>query len=268
MLFREGERRPWVVAGSMGGDIQPQIHVQLVSALVDGGADIATAVAAPRVVVEPAGLARAAASRVLTDGELAPGVADGPRASAATTSARVAYDGGLGHEHAIELVDGGPAARRDAGGRDRPPELRAAGGPLSRPGGRASPDRPAAGRERGRRMVSSGSRWQAALTPICRRHRLTAEARVTSNVGQNYPYTSETEADRAPARRLARRGARGPGRQAQGRDHAARHQRALVGLEVPHRRAARASCTPRATRIEKHAVFVVCDGTCAKTFLR
>ena len=23
---------------------------------------------------------------------------------------RVAYDGGLGHEHAIELVDGGPAA--------------------------------------------------------------------------------------------------------------------------------------------------------------
>ena len=55
MLFREGERRPWVVAGSMGGDIQPQIHVQLVSALVDGGADVATAVAAPRVVVEPAG---------------------------------------------------------------------------------------------------------------------------------------------------------------------------------------------------------------------
>ena len=55
MLFRAGERRPWVVAGSMGGDIQPQIHVQLVSALVDGGADIATAVGAPRVVVEPAG---------------------------------------------------------------------------------------------------------------------------------------------------------------------------------------------------------------------
>ena len=49
MLFREGESRPWVVAGSMGGDIQPQIHVQLVSALVDGGAGIARAVGAPRV---------------------------------------------------------------------------------------------------------------------------------------------------------------------------------------------------------------------------
>ena len=70
MLFREGERRPWIVAGSMGGDIQPQIHVQLVSALVDGGADIATAVAAPRITVEPDGWL-APPVRVLTDGELA-----------------------------------------------------------------------------------------------------------------------------------------------------------------------------------------------------
>ncbi len=47
-------RGPWVVAGSMGGDAQPQIHAQLVSALVDGGVDVATAVAAPRWYVEPA----------------------------------------------------------------------------------------------------------------------------------------------------------------------------------------------------------------------
>ena len=65
---------PWVVAGSMGGDIQPQIHAQLVSALVDGGADIRTAVAAPRVVVEPAGWF-APPVAVFADGELAPGVA-------------------------------------------------------------------------------------------------------------------------------------------------------------------------------------------------
>ena len=108
MLFREGERRPWVVAGSMGGDIQPQIHAQLVSALVDGGADVATAVAAPRVVVEPAG-SLAPPVAVFTDGELAPGVAEGlrparprPRPGRPTTAAS-------GHEHAIELVDGGPA---------------------------------------------------------------------------------------------------------------------------------------------------------------
>ena len=108
MLFREGERRPWVVAGSMGGDIQPQIHVQLVSAMVDGGADIATAVAAPRVVVEPAGPHHPPVA-VVTDGELAPGVADGLIRIGHDLS-RVGYDGGLGHEHAIELVDGGPAA--------------------------------------------------------------------------------------------------------------------------------------------------------------
>jgi gamma-glutamyltranspeptidase / glutathione hydrolase len=108
MLFRDGDRRPWVVAGSMGGDIQPQIHAQLVSALVDGGADIATAVAAPRVTVQPDGWF-APPLAVLADGELAPGVA-GELAALGHRLTRVPLEGGLGHEHAIELVDGGPAA--------------------------------------------------------------------------------------------------------------------------------------------------------------
>ncbi len=107
MLFREGGVRPWIVAGSMGGDIQPQIHVQLVSALVDGGADIATAVAAPRITVEPDGWL-APPTRVLVDGELADGVEAGLRALGHGIN-RIGFDGGLGHEHAIELVDGGPA---------------------------------------------------------------------------------------------------------------------------------------------------------------
>lgn len=108
MLFRSGEHRPWIVGGSMGGDIQPQVHVQLVSALVDGNADIVTAVAAPRITVGPDGwLAPPVA--VLADGDLAPGVEDGLRALGHDLR-RVGYDGSLGHEHAIELVDGGPAA--------------------------------------------------------------------------------------------------------------------------------------------------------------
>ncbi|HEX7951191.1 MAG TPA: gamma-glutamyltransferase family protein [Candidatus Limnocylindrales bacterium] len=108
MLFREGERRPWIVAGSMGGDIQPQIHAAFVSAVVDAGADIGTAVAAPRVTVEPDGWL-AAPTRVLADGSLAPGV-EADLVALGHTVARVPYDGSLGHEHAIELVDGGPAA--------------------------------------------------------------------------------------------------------------------------------------------------------------
>jgi gamma-glutamyltranspeptidase/glutathione hydrolase len=108
MLFRDGDRRPWVVVGSMGGDIQPQIHVSFVSALVDGGADIATAVAAPRTAALPAGWL-APPVDVVTDGELAEGVeADLSRRGHAIRG--VAYDGSLGHQHAIELVDGGPAA--------------------------------------------------------------------------------------------------------------------------------------------------------------
>ena len=92
----------------MGGDIQPQVHAQLVSALVDGRADLATAIAAPRVVAEPDGWF-APPVAILADGDLAPGVAEG-LAALGHRLAWAGYDGSLGHEHAIELVDGGPAA--------------------------------------------------------------------------------------------------------------------------------------------------------------
>ena len=108
MLFRDGERRPWVIGGSMGGDIQPQIHVQLVSALVDGGADVATAVAAPRITVEPDGWL-APPIAVQADGNPSDGVLDGLRRLGHRVE-HLASTGALGHEHAIELVDGGPAA--------------------------------------------------------------------------------------------------------------------------------------------------------------
>jgi hypothetical protein len=90
---------------------------------------------------------------------------------------------------------------------------------------------------------------------------------VTSNVSQNYPYSSETEAERAGV--IAR----------------------LVGerADLTDKLTAEASpvdaqdrwwvwkCPTRGCAgllhaagyaIDKHAVFVVCDGTCAKTFLR
>jgi gamma-glutamyltranspeptidase / glutathione hydrolase len=46
MLLRDG--RPWIAHGSMGGEIQPLIYAQFVSAVVDGRLDIATALDAPR----------------------------------------------------------------------------------------------------------------------------------------------------------------------------------------------------------------------------
>lgn len=90
---------------------------------------------------------------------------------------------------------------------------------------------------------------------------------MTSNVGQNYPYTSETEGERS-----------------------ARIQ-ALVAEREGLSDTIGAETTPldendrwwvwkcpttgcpgllhaAGYALEKHALFVVCDGTCAKTFLR
>ena len=91
---------------------------------------------------------------------------------------------------------------------------------------------------------------------------------MTSNVGQNYPYSSETEADRA---------------------------RRIAACSPSTRTASPASSRPRRRRSTSsdrwwiwkcpttgcpgilhaagyardiHAVYVVCDGTCGKTFLR
>ena len=59
---------------------------------------------------------------------------------------------------------------------------------------------------------------------------------MTSNVSQNYPYTSESEADRASQIASLVAAKDDLAGQARGRDHAARRQRALVGLEMPDRR--------------------------------
>lgn len=109
MLFRAGETRPWVVAGSMGGDIQPQVHAAFVSALVDAGADVAATVAAPRISVVPDGhLAPPVA--VHAEDRFTPGVLADLEAMGHRVTRGPAFDGGQGHGHAIELVDGGPGA--------------------------------------------------------------------------------------------------------------------------------------------------------------
>ena len=109
MLFRPGRAEPWVVAGSMGGDAQPQIHAQLVSALVDGDVDIRTAVTAPRWYVEPAGHF-SPPIEVRLESRHQSEVAAALEALGHPVTQVAPFDSDLGHEHAIELVDGGPAA--------------------------------------------------------------------------------------------------------------------------------------------------------------
>ncbi|MFL5756145.1 MAG: gamma-glutamyltransferase family protein [Chloroflexota bacterium] len=110
MLFRRRERRPWVVVGSMGGDIQPQIHAQAVSALVDGHADVATAVSAARWSVVPDGFV-APPVDVAVEARVEPSVVDALRGMGHRVRVGGMFDSSFGHCHAIELVDGGPAAR-------------------------------------------------------------------------------------------------------------------------------------------------------------
>jgi gamma-glutamyltranspeptidase / glutathione hydrolase len=107
MLFRDG--RPWVILGSMGGDAQPQVHAQVVSALVDDGLDVASAVAGPRWFVEPAEH-YAPPDTVRIEPRFGPPFLAGLAALGHPVAATQPFDGALGHCHAIELVDGGPAA--------------------------------------------------------------------------------------------------------------------------------------------------------------
>lgn len=106
MLLRGG--RPWIAGGSMGGDAQPQICAQLVSALVDGGLDVATAVAAPRWFVEPADHF-APPVTVRIEPRFEAGVLDTLRARGHPVRLVGDFDSLLGHAHAIALVEGGPA---------------------------------------------------------------------------------------------------------------------------------------------------------------
>jgi len=117
MLFRDGEGAnggPWIIAGSMGGDAQPQIHAQLVSALVDGGLDIRSAVSLPRWFVEPE-RHFSPPEEVRAEPRFAPGGLEALEAMGHRVTRTGPFDGRLGHEHAIELVAGGPAAEAGDG---------------------------------------------------------------------------------------------------------------------------------------------------------
>jgi hypothetical protein len=90
---------------------------------------------------------------------------------------------------------------------------------------------------------------------------------VTSNVGQNYPYASETEAERTSAMASlldAREGL--ADKLAAETTPLDRNERWWV-WKCPT-----AGCPgllhAAGYAFESHAVYVVCDGTCAKTFLR
>ena len=90
---------------------------------------------------------------------------------------------------------------------------------------------------------------------------------MTSNVSQNYPYSSETEADRAMtvARLVSEREALAGTLAAESTPLDANDRWWIWKCPT---KGCPGFLHAAGYAAEKHAVFVVCDGTCAKTFLR
>jgi hypothetical protein len=90
---------------------------------------------------------------------------------------------------------------------------------------------------------------------------------VTSNVGQNYPYTSETEEQRAAAIGALVRSREGLSDKLKADTTPVDENDRWWVWKCPT-----AGCAGllhvAGYALDKHALYVVCDGTCGKTFLR
>lgn len=101
LAMRDGA--PWCVFGSMGGDSQAQIQVQLLARLVDDGADPQDALDAPRWCVEPSTWALRAERGFPAEWF------DALRARGHDPQRAPRVDAGMGHAHAIQRTGGGYA---------------------------------------------------------------------------------------------------------------------------------------------------------------
>lgn len=123
MLFRDG--RPWVAHGSMGGEVQPQVFVQVVSALVDRGVDVSDAVSAPRWGLQTRSILEPP-EHLLMESRFPGPVIDDLVARGHPVRVIGAFDAAVGHCHAIEVrcdADGnleGFAAATDPRSEGRP----------------------------------------------------------------------------------------------------------------------------------------------------
>jgi gamma-glutamyltranspeptidase/glutathione hydrolase len=104
MFLRGGQ--PEFVYGTMGGDGQPQIHVQLLHAVYERGLDVQSALDAPRWIAgrpHIPGRTDALSDTVLVESRMAPEVVDGLRARGHAVEALGAFENTMGHAHAIRI---------------------------------------------------------------------------------------------------------------------------------------------------------------------
>jgi len=105
MALRDG--KPCLVFGSMGGDAQAPVHVQVLAHVIDAGEDPADAIAAPRWRVDPGTWTVRAESR------FDDAVLEALRSRGHEVVETTAFDSGMGHAHAIWPTAGGWGATFD-----------------------------------------------------------------------------------------------------------------------------------------------------------
>jgi gamma-glutamyltranspeptidase / glutathione hydrolase len=105
LALRDGE--PWLVFGTMGGDGQPQIHLQVLAGMLDRGLDVQAAIDAPRFVVDVGD------GSVTLEARFAPELVDGLAARGHQVGSMAAYDHLAGHAHAIERTPAGYVGASD-----------------------------------------------------------------------------------------------------------------------------------------------------------
>ena len=105
LALRDGE--PWLVFGTMGGDAQAQIHLQVLSQLLDRGAGVQDAIDAPRFVVDVADGSVQVESRVPSS------LVAGLSARGHVVDTMGPFDHHAGHAHAIEVTATGYAGGSD-----------------------------------------------------------------------------------------------------------------------------------------------------------
>jgi len=115
LLLRDG--RAWIAHGAMGGEIQPQVFAQFLSAVIDGGLDIAAALAAPRWAADVAGHMLPPSLTVL-ERPYSEEVADGLRRRGHEVSWSAPFSSSMGHAQAVEIVEDSAGARSLAAAAD------------------------------------------------------------------------------------------------------------------------------------------------------
>lgn len=102
MAFRD--QRLWLVFGTMGADGQPQVHLQVYSALVDHGLDLPAAIEAPRWLAGRFALGDAR-ELLSMEGRFPPETSRALQARGHHLNPLAAWDEITGHAHGVMLLD-------------------------------------------------------------------------------------------------------------------------------------------------------------------